>query len=129
MPYNAPGLRKRAVATKIVSHGDPVVELGFAGVAFKTNQLNAFVSPTAAAVRSIAVAEPFIIQLGGVVEVAAAKITGGLAAVPEGTAVYIVPADNLITAVATANTKFGRVDSVDTARGVARINTNAKDSI
>lgn len=131
MPYQAPGLRKQAVATKIVLHGDPVVELGFAGSAFKTNQLGAFVAPTTAAVRQIAIGEPFIIELGGILEVPAAKIVGGLAAAPEGTALYIVNADNMVTPTAGAagtSTKYGRVDSVDAARGIARVNTNTKDS-
>lgn len=131
MPYQGPGLRQEATATKVVNHGDPVVENNFSGSAFKTAQLGTFVAPNAAAVRQIAIGEKFVIELGGMQEVPFAKIVGGAAAAPLGTPLYIVKADNNVTpAAGTVGTtvKFGVVAEVITARSVIRVNTNEKGS-
>jgi hypothetical protein len=127
MPYNGPGLRHDAVATKAVNHGDPVIEDGFPGVAFKNTQLGAYADPTSATISQIAIGETFTIQVGGIVEVAAAKITGGLGAAPLGTALYIAAATNMLNTTNT-NPKFGRVTKVDSTRGVVLVNTNARDT-
>ena len=125
MPYNSPGLRRDATATKAVNHGDPTIEGGFPGVAFKNAQLGAYSDPTAAAATQVQVGEDFTIVLGGIVEVRAAKITGGLPAA--GTALYIDASTNMLNTTNT-NPKFGRVDRVDSTRGVAYVNTNARDT-
>lgn len=113
MPYQAPGIRKNnAKATKAVSHGDPVVELGFPGIAFKSSQLNAFVDPSTTAARQINIGEDFVIELGGIVEVADAKIVGGIAAVNDGTPVWIRGSDNMIEPSASAAEGADEVQTV-----------------
>lgn len=130
MPAQGPGLRKNEVtATKAVLHGDPVIEGNVPGIAFKNKQLDAYVDPSATAARQIAIGEVFTIMIGGVVEVRAAVITGGLAAAPAGTRLWIDPTDNTLEpAVNEDGVKFGVVHSVDTARGIAHVNTNLRDS-
>lgn len=129
MPYEGLGRRHAAVATKAVNHGDPTIENGFPGVAFKQQQLGAFVDPTSTAARQIAVGESFVIQFGGVHEVAGALIPGGVAAAPVGTPIYITDADNtLVLAAGAGISKFGRVESVDTTRSVVHVNAEARDT-
>ncbi len=136
MPYEGLAVRHTAIATKAVNHGNPCIENGFPGVAFKTTQLNAYVAPNSTAAQQIGIGEGFVIQIGGVHEVAAARFAG--AALPAlGAAVYITLADNVLVLAATAVTaglveaeysKFGRVDRIDATRGVAYINAEARDT-
>lgn len=129
MPGQGPGLRKnRATATKTVLHGDPVIEGNIPGLAFKNAPLTPFTDPSTPTSKTITVGEVFTIQFGGQVFIRTAVITGGLAAVPEGTRVYIVAADNSVTATAGTNVKFGVVDKVDTVRDGVYVNTNARDT-
>lgn len=129
MPEQGPGLRKNdAVATKAVLHGDPCIENGVPGVAFKNAQLGTFVDPSVAGARTVAVNEKFTIQIGGKIFVRTALLNGGLGAFPEGTKCYIKTADNTIDPAATGAVKFGVVQKVDTARGGVYINTNLRDT-
>lgn len=136
MPYEGLAVRHTAVATKATVHGAPCIEEGFPGVAFKNTQLDAYVKPGTTPATQIASSESFVIQVGGMHEIAAAKFPG--AALPaRGTAIYITLADNVLVFAATAVTaglvtagysKYGRVDSVDTVRGVALVNAEARDT-
>lgn len=122
MPYEGLGARHTAVATKACTHGQIVVEDGFVGSAFKTEQVDRFTRPADA--QAIAIAEEFEIQLGGVHE---APLSGAIAALGVGDAVYITEADNSLVAAAGAGiVPVGRITEVDTSRNpdVARINSN-----
>jgi hypothetical protein len=96
MPSNGPGLRQDSVATKAVLHGDPCVETGFPGVAFKNAQINRYVDPISTAARQVQVGESFTIMLGGTVEVKASLFPGGLPAAVAGEPVYIRAVDNVL---------------------------------
>lgn len=124
MPGQGPGVRVPSVATKAVNHGDPVVENKVPGLAAKTKQLQWFVQATDTAAKQIAIAEPFIIMVGGVVEVAYAKWSvGGPPTV--GMQVWIVEADNtLANATAAGRVKYGVVQELDAVRSVAKVNLN-----
>lgn len=128
MPSQGPGRRHNATATKAVIHGDPCIEDNLPGVAFKSAGLTAFIDPTTAAATTIAVAEPFVIMLGGMQDIRAAKCPG--AALPAvGAQLWILSTDNTMQAAAGTNrVKFGVVDSVDTVRQIAHVNTNARDT-
>lgn len=136
MPYEGLAVRHAAVATKATVHGAPCIEDGFPGVAFKNTQLNAYVDPSLAAATQIVVGESFAIQFGGMHEIAAAKFPGGTLPA-RGTAIYITLADNSLVLAATAvasglvqagYSKFGRIDRLDTARSVAYVNAEARDT-
>lgn len=131
MPYEAPGIRHVATAAGAafpVTHGDPVIMNGFPGIAFKNAQLGRFQDPTAAAATQIAVGEVFDIQLGGIHEVRAARLTGGIGAFPVGTTAFIIDATGMLeVATAAGRSKFGRVTEVRGTVAV-RINADARDT-
>lgn len=123
MPYQAPGARHEAIATKSCVHGQIVTEDGFVGTAFKVDQIDRFVRPADA--QDIAEDEVFEIQLGGIHE---APLTDGLASAVVGDLIYIDPTDNsLDDAAAEGALPVGVVDSIDTLRtpDVVRINGSA----
>lgn len=128
MPTHGPGARRNdAVATKTTRHGDLAAESGFVGVAFKTQAINPYTNPTSAAAREIASGETFVQMLGGMVEVRGGQITGGIAAAPVGTLLYIDPATNTVhPGSAAGRLPVGRVDRVDSARSVVRVNLNER---
>jgi hypothetical protein len=130
MPYEAPGARHSAVATKACAHGQIVVEDGIVGTAFKTEQIGRFVDPSAVTggvltARHIPVDESFEIQVGGIHE---APLAGALAGADVGDRVWIDPTDNsLEVASAAGRLPVGVISEVDATRtpDVARINSNA----
>lgn len=127
MPTQGPGARHDAVATKAVLHGDPCIEDNIPGVAFKSTQSLPYTDPTTATIKTVQVSEAFVIEFGGMVEARTAAFVG--AALPtKGAKLYIVSASNLLTTVATGNVKFGIAEAILTSRGLAKINTNARDS-
>src|SRR5260221_202149 len=89
MPLQGTGKRHVAIATKTVVHGAPVCEDGYPGIAAKSTQLGRYVDPASAAATLIAIGEDFVIMLGGVQEVLAANVPGGVGAAPPGTPVWI----------------------------------------
>lgn len=122
MPYEGIGARHTAVATKECTHGQVVVEDGFVGSAFKTEQVDRFTRPADA--QDIPIGEEFEIQLGGVHEV---PLTGPLAALGVGDPVFITEATNALAAAAGAGIlPVGRITEVDTSRtpDIARVNSN-----
>lgn len=135
MPSEGPGVRFDVLATKIVNHGDPCVEIAHPGIAAKSAQIAPGVPSVAgaAAAQAIAVGEDFVIMMTGVHEVATSKLPVGANAA--GGLLYIRASDNALVAAATALTsgalnagffRFGVVDSVDASRGVAQVNLNLR---
>ena len=117
------------------AHGQIVSENGFVGAAFKTKQVTWQTLPAAA--DDIAVDEEFVMELGGILE---APMTGNLAAVAVGNAVYIRTTDNVLQLAAQALTAavlnaatlpVGVVTEIDVTRtpDVARINANAANYV
>jgi hypothetical protein len=131
MPYEGPGRRHDAVATKDCVHGQIVVENNVVGTAFKNEQLSRWVNPADVDTNGrlltqlidASANEDFTIMVGGIHE---APRTGTLNAVDVGGKVWIDPADNsLEVAVAAGRLPVGVVTEVDTARDVVLINSNA----
>lgn len=123
MPYEAPGARHTAIATKECVHGQIVEEDGFVGSAFKVTQPDRFTRP--ADYPTIEVGEEFEIQLGGIHE---AEAAGAIAAAGVDDRIWIDPADNsLEVASAAGRLPVGVVTEVDAGRtpDVLRINSNA----
>jgi hypothetical protein len=123
MPYQAPGIRHEAVATKECEHGQIVTEDGFVGTAFKSDQVDRWTRPADAT--TIAEDETFVIQVGGIHE---APRSGTLAAVAVGDEVWIDPADNSLEVASAAGLfPVGLVTEIDALRtpDVVRINGNA----
>lgn len=128
MPTQGPGARHKAVATKAVLHGDPCIEDNIPGMAFKTTPAPAYTDPTSAAMKTVQVGEEFEIEVGGMIEARTAAFVA--AALPtKGAKLYIVTASNLLSAVSTGNVKYGIASEIVTARGLAKVNTNARDAI
>lgn len=136
MPIEGPGRRYDVVATKATSHGKPVVELNHAGIAAKSAQIAAMAPSVANAALAvqIAIGEDFVIMLDGDHEVAVADLPGGAAA---GDRLWIKASDNTLALAATALTagvlnagysKFGLIDSIDTALGHASVNLTQRSS-
>jgi hypothetical protein len=132
MPRSDLGVRVPIVAaTKKVAHGLPTTEKNFVGWAFKTKQAGAFIDPTNALLHTIEVGESFVIAIGGSHEVPISATKGNA---PVGTAVgdllWILPADNTISKGAgeAGQLPLGVVEEVDAARGVALVNTNARNA-
>lgn len=116
MPFGGEGKTHEAVATKLVLHGDPVIEDGFVGVAFKSLAMPGTNPSTAnvLAATQIQIGENFIIKMGGLKRIRAAKYLGGsTAAAAIGDDVYITAADNAITETASMNVYFGKVERKD----------------
>jgi hypothetical protein len=130
MPYERPGERHYATATKAVAHGLPVVEGGVVGVAIKQIAPPAGTGLTDPLNTTIQIGEKFVIDVKGIVEV---PNTGpGMAAAVKGTPVYIVAADNTLTTTGPAGGKFGRVTELPgerkTPTGYCRVNMDMRDS-
>jgi hypothetical protein len=102
-----PGRTHYCTATKTVVHGAPCTEQGFAGIAIKKIVAPGGTGLGAAIITTVQIGEKFHIETRGEVEVTNSRSEGGTFA--KGDAVYIIPATNLLTAVSTANVKFGRV--------------------
>lgn len=135
MPSEGPGVRFDTLATKVVNHGDPCVELAHPGIAAKSFQAAPAVPSVvnAAAAQVIAIGEDFVIMMGGVHEVATSKLPAGANAA--GGLLYIRASDNALVAAATALAagvlnagffRYGVIDSVDATRGIAQVNLNLR---
>jgi len=130
MPTSNPGVRHKAVATKAVVHGKPCVELGVPGIAAKNTQLTTWTAPDAVSATRVEVGENFIIMVGGEVRVLAADLPGAtLSGRAVGDKMYIVIADNTLTATVGTNVKFGIISEILTAEGAVFINTNLRDAM
>lgn len=136
MPYESPGRRYDATATKQVNHGDPSVELGHGGIAAKSAQTPPMAPSVANALlaQQIAVGEEFTIMLDGIHEVSTTLLPVGAVA---GSQLYIEADDNSLVLAAEATTggvlnagftKFGVIDSIDTALGEALVNLTQRSS-
>lgn len=132
MPYSGPGVVSYHVATKQVTHGNPTIEDGVAGIAIK--QVEQSWTLGIANRQIIAIGEQFAILHTGVAQVASSL----LASAAKGDAVYITPATNALTrntAPASAtNVAFGRVISIagdnrGTPTGFIRIDMGARDNV
>lgn len=129
MPGQGPGVRVPSIATKAVNHGETVVENNIPGIAAKTKQLTAYIDPSTAAAKQIAITEAFIIMVGGVVEVPYARWSvGGPPTV--GMVSFIVAADNtLANAAAAGRIRYGVVQELDAVRSVAKVNLNLAGNV
>src|SRR5438552_2385023 len=119
-------VRVDVVATKVTPHGTLCVENNIPGVAVKTKE--EAISAGIPARTSIAIGEKFNQIVAGVVQVDNA---GTGAPYARGDAIYIIPATNVVTNVATANVKVGRVEEIagerQTPTGKMRVNLDLKD--
>lgn len=128
MPYSGPGKRLDAVGGngRTITHGKPAVWNTIPGIAFKTQQLDAFTDPSVAGATQIAATETFLLDVQGIHEVVRA---GTLATADVGAAavshIYIhstddglgLAADALSTGNLSANWfPFGVVIERDTSR-------------
>lgn len=123
MPYEAPGRRHSAVATKQCVHGAIVVEDNVVGSAFKVEQLAWNI--TGSATQQIDVGEEFEIQVGGIHET---TLEGDIATADVGSLIFIAEDDNgLTTTSAEGLLPVGVVTALDESRTPAavRINSNA----
>lgn len=128
MPKNRPGRIKYVTATKATTHGAPVIEDHFVGVAVKTQSPHwdtAF-----ADLAAIAVDEEFSIITKGIVEVPITGIDGA----GKGDPIYITDASNALgTSGGGGKSAYGRVAEVAGERGGrathVRVDLDAKDSI
>jgi hypothetical protein len=91
--YDAPGVRREAVASVAIESGTPCVEDNIVGWAAKTEQLDRFVRPTDAEATEIAVGEHFTQFVGGTHEL---ELSGGLSGVTVDDLLYIDPSDNSV---------------------------------
>lgn len=126
MPYEGPGERYSAIATKATTHGAPAVELNHPGIAAKSAQVAPMVPSVANATvaQQIAIGEEFVIMMSGSHEVATSLLPAGYAV---GTQLWIATADNsLQSAAAAGRVKFGVIDDIDATRGVAHVNLNLR---
>jgi hypothetical protein len=132
MPYLAPGVVSYHVATKQVTHGNPCIEDGVAGVAVKQQEQSWTLGIANRQV--IAVGESFAIIHQGVVQIPSSL----LASAAKGDAVYITPATNALTRntppASATNVAYGRVvnvagDNRGTPTGFIRIDLSARDNI
>lgn len=131
MPYERPGERYYATATKTTLHGAACVENGVVGVAIKQVAPAAGTGLTDVANTTIAIGEKFVIDTKGIVEVPVGALTP-----TKGMAVYLTAATNALTptgpASGTTTYKFGTVVEVAGERGTptgrVRINLDLKDS-
>lgn len=132
MPYLRPGIVSYHTCTKQVTHGNPCIEDGVAGIAVKQQEQSWTLGIANRNV--ILVGEAFAILHQGVAQVASSL----LASAAKGDAVYITPATNALTrntAPASAtNVAFGRITSVagdnrGTPSGFIRIDMSARDNV
>jgi hypothetical protein len=129
MPYARPGIISYHVATKTVTHGNPVVEDNMAGIAIKQQEQSWTLGIANRNV--IAIGESFAIMHKGQTQIAAALLT----APAKGDPVYITIADNTLSKVTAAGKlPFGRVtnlagDNRGTPTGFIRIDMDARDSV
>jgi len=129
MPAEAPGRRVVRVATKEVRHGDPTVEKGAPGIAFKTQEetpvLPSYASARAAKV--IAVNEEFVVGIAGRHPVRTELLPGGIKA---GEPIYIETANNkLVAAPGAGIVKFGVLEQEpEEAMDWAQVNLDLRNS-
>lgn len=136
MPSEGPGARFSCVATKASVHGNPVVEVGHAGIGAKSGQpAPAAVSvANATAAQAIAIGDDMVVMMEGLHTFASSFLPGGAAV---GNPVYIRASDNALVLAATALTagvlnagfwKFGLISEIDTALARVSINLSRRDS-
>lgn len=133
MGYERPGERFYPTqATKAVLHGAPCAENGVVGVAIKQVAAPFGTGLGSALINQVQVAEKFVIDTKGIVEV----INTGISGATKGAPVYITVATNALTLTGPASAgvteKFGRVAELagerKTPTGKLRINLDMKDS-
>ncbi len=136
MPSEGPGARFSCVATKASVHGNPVVELGHAGIVAKSAQAApAAVSvANATAAQQIGIGEEQVVMMEGLHTFGSALLPGGAAA---GNPLYIRASDNALVLAATALTagvlnagfwKFGLISEIDTVLARVSVNLSRRDS-
>lgn len=111
MPYNRPGRGvyvKNETASASLTHGQPVKEGNFVGIAVK--QVSPGFDSTIADATTIEDDEDYFLITKGVVQV---DTVSGFAV---GDAVYIT-SSNVLTETSSSNTKFGRVVETQNNRG------------
>lgn len=129
MPDEAPGRRVTRVATKEVKHGDPAVELGAPGIAFKAQEgipvLPSFAAAVAA--KKIKVGEEFVIGIAGRHSVRTELLPGGAKA---GDPLFIKLSDNSLVAAAGGGiVKFGVLEhEPDATMDRASVNFDLRDT-
>lgn len=129
MPAEAPGRRVVRTATKEVRHGDPSVEGGAPGIAFKTTEptpvLPSFASAEAA--KEIAVGEEFVIGVAGRHAVRTELLPVGAEL---GDPIYIETANNkLVSAPGGGIVKFGVLEQEpDSTMDWAMVNFDLRDT-
>jgi hypothetical protein len=129
MPAEAPGRRVTRIATKEVRHGDPSVEKGAPGIAFKSQEgipvLPSFAAAVAA--KEIKEGEEMVIGIAGRHAVRSELLPGGT---EEGSPLYITNASNaLVAAPGGGITKFGvQEEEVDTVEGWVWVNFDLRDT-
>lgn len=129
MPGEAPGRRVRRIATKAVKHGDPTIEKGAPGIAFKSQEGTPVLPSFAAAVaaKEIEVNEEFVVGIGGRHPVRTELLPVG---VVEGAPIYIKESNNeLVAAAGGGIKKFGVLESEpDPAMDTAQVNFDLRDT-
>jgi hypothetical protein len=129
MPAEAPGRRVNRTATKEVRHGDPTIEKGAPGIAYKSQEgipvLPSFAAAVAAKV--IKAGEEFIVGIAGRHAVRAELLPGGTV---EGSPLFIKESDNSLQNAAGAGIKkFGvQEEEVDSAEGWVWVNFDLRDT-
>jgi len=111
MPYNRPGRGvyvKNETASAALTHGQPVKEGNFVGIAVK--QVSPGFDSTIADASRIEDDEEYFVITKGIVQVN--KVSG----FAKGDAVYIT-STNTLTETSTSNTKFGTVVETENERG------------
>lgn len=129
MPAEAPGRRVTRTATKQVKHGDPTVELGAPGIAYKSQEGVPVLPSFAAAVAAklIKVGEEMIVGIGGRHPVRSELIPGGVEA---GDPLFIKTSDNSLQAAAGGGiVKFGVLEQEpDATMDWAEVNFDLRDT-
>ena len=130
MPYNRPGDIEYATNSSggNLTHGQPVIQSNWVGVAIKQKAPAWDAAPAAGA--TIANGEDFAIIVKGIVQVP--NTGSGVAAAVRGDAIYITSA-NALTTTSAGNTAYGRVADTAGVRGTptgyVRIDLDARDSL
>jgi hypothetical protein len=129
MPAEAPGRRVNRIATKEVRHGDPTVEKGAPGIAFKATEGIPVLPSFAAAVASkeIKVGEPLVVGIAGRHAVRASLLPGGT---EEGSPLYITVANNVLVAAPGGGiVKFGvQEEEVEESEEWVWVNFDLRDT-
>jgi hypothetical protein len=125
MPQNRPGRMAYVTAGAARTHGAPVTESNFVGVAVKQRARGW--DSTVAQQSTIDNGEPYAIIVKGKV------LVDNVAGFAKGDAVYITAATGVLSETSAGNVKFGRVTEIPAERGTpagkAWVDLDLKDSI